>query len=297
MLLPYDGRYQSLLVAATSVGVCHERRDVTQQHRLSWACRVHQSPKREFVMMITDGTRVAVVTGCAHGIGLAITRALVRDGLTVAGVDLDGEALAEVEAATPERFRGFVADVSDPEDVARAFAEVKAWHGHLDVLVNNAGTCFMTEFTEIAPDELHRQMAINFDGAFYCCQRAVPLMLSRPGVKKIVNVSSNGAYNFDVFDPAHYRASKAALDNLTKHLSRRYAADRIAVNSVAPAMTRTRLFDVVDDDVLAHALAAMPHGAPLDPAEVADWVAFLVSPAGDCSSGNVIILNQGRDVR
>jgi NAD(P)-dependent dehydrogenase (short-subunit alcohol dehydrogenase family) len=198
------------------------------------------------VLTVTEQTRVALVTGAAHGIGLAITRALVRDGLVVAGVDVDEKALAALATAIPERFRGYRADVSDPDDVTAMFAELEA-EIHLDVLVNNAGTCFMTEFTEISPDELHRQMAINFDGAFYCCQHAVQLMLARPGVKKIVNVSSNGAYNFDVFDPAHYRASKAALDNLTKHLSRRSAADRIAVNSIAPAMTRTRLFDVVDD--------------------------------------------------
>jgi NAD(P)-dependent dehydrogenase (short-subunit alcohol dehydrogenase family) len=251
----------------------------------------------DLVLKVTEHTRVALVTGAAHGIGQAITHALVRDGLVVAGVDVDEEALAAVAAAIPERFRGYRTDVSDPDDVTRMFAELEVELQHVDVLVNNAGTCFMTEFTEISPDELHRQMAINFDGAFYCCQHAVRLMLARPGVKKIVNISSNGAYNFDVFDPAHYRASKAALDNLTKQLSRRYAADRIAVNSIAPAMTRTRLFDVVDDGVLAEALAAMPHGSPLDPAEVADWVAFLVSPAGDCASGNVIILNQGRDVR
>ena len=122
-------------------------------------------------------------------------------------------------------------------------------------------------------------------------------MLARPGIKKIVNISSNGAYNFDVFDPAHYRASKAALDNLTKHLARRYASEGIAVNSVAPAMTRTDLFDVVSPDELAEALAGMPRGEPMQPEEIAAWVAFLVSSAGDCSSGNVIILNQGRDVR
>ena len=210
-----------------------------------------------------DGTRVALVTGAAQGIGRAITRALVRDGLFVAGVDLEFEG-TEPLAPLQERFRGFTADVSDPAAVARVFADLRAEIGHLDVLVNNAGTCFMSDFTEISPAELRRQMAINFDGAFYSCQQAVPLMLERPGVKKIVNVSSNGAYNFDVFDPAHYRASKAALDNLTKHLARRYAADRISVNSIAPAMTQTRLFDVVDDDVLWVALAAMPHGAPLE---------------------------------
>ncbi len=194
-------------------------------------------------------------------------------------------------------FVPYVADLTDPDQVRRLFAEVERRHGGIDVLVNNAGTCFLTDFLDISPQEFRQQMAINFDSAFYCCQQAIPSMLRRPGIKKIVNISSNGAYNFDVFDPAHYRASKAAMDNLTKHLARQYATQGIAVNSIAPAMTRTDLFDTVTPEVLADALAAMPRGKPMQPQEVAAWVAFLVSPAGDCSSGNVIILNQGRDVR
>ena len=221
---------------------------------------------------------------------------LLADGLTVVGVDIDGGALLAM-AADREGFVAEAVDLTDAEAVRALFERVAREHGGLDVLVNNAGTCFMSDFVETPPEELRRQMAINFESAFFCCQRAIPLMLPRPGVKKIVNISSNGAYNFDVFDPAHYRASKAALDTLTKHLARRYAREGIAVNSVAPAMTRTDLFDVVPPDVLDRALAAMPRGAPMQPDEIAAWVAFLASPAGDCASGNVIILNQGRDVR
>jgi NAD(P)-dependent dehydrogenase (short-subunit alcohol dehydrogenase family) len=155
----------------------------------------------------------------------------------------------------------------------------------------------MSEFPDIPAAELDRQMALNFSAAFHCAQEAVRLMAGRSGVRKIVNISSNGAYNFDVFDPPHYRASKAALDTLTKDLARRYARDRIAVNSIAPAMTETPLFRVVSEEVLARAIAQMPHGHAMRPEQIADWVAFLVSPAGDVSSGNIIILNQGRDVR
>lgn len=240
---------------------------------------------------------LALVTGAARGMGLAICKALLAAGYRVIGVDRDGATLSQAASALGESFLPRHADVADAAAIGQVFAEVANTLGGLDVLVNNAGTCFMNDFVDISPDELHRQMAVNFDSAFFCCQQAIPLMLARPGIKKIVNISSNGAYNFEVFDPAHYRASKAAMDTLTKHLARRYAKEGICVNSIAPAMTRTDLFDVVPPDVLAQALSQMPRGRAMETSEVAAWVAFLASPAGDCCSGNVIILNQGRDVR
>lgn len=235
-------------------------------------------------------TKIAVVTGAAGGMGRAIVARLIADGLRVVGLDVDEGGLAEMAG---QGFEGRVVDLMDAAAIADVFADI----GALDVLVNNAGTCFMSEFPEIPVDEFERQMALNFSAAFHCCQAAIKGMAGRDGVRKIVNISSNGAYNFDVFDPPHYRASKAALDNLTKDLARRYARDKIAVNSIAPAMTETPLFGVLTEEVLAAAVAQMPHGRAMQPQEIAAWVGFLVSPAGDVSSGNVIILNQGRDVR
>jgi NAD(P)-dependent dehydrogenase (short-subunit alcohol dehydrogenase family) len=87
------------------------------------------------------------------------------------------------------------------------------------------------------------------------------------------------------------------MDTLTKDLARRYARDKIACNSIAPAMTQTPLFNVLTAEVLERAISAMPHGHAMQPEQIAAWVGFLISPAGDVSSGNVIILNQGRDVR
>ena len=140
-------------------------------------------------------------------------------------------------------------------------------------------------------------MAPSFAGALHCCPEAIPLMAGRSGVRKIVNISSCEAYNFDVFDPPLYRASKAELDTLTKDLARVCARDRPAVNSVTPAMSETPLFKVLTEDVLARAVAAIPHGHAIQQNEVAAWVSFLISPAGDISGGNVITLNQGSDVR
>ncbi len=241
-------------------------------------------------------TRIAVVTGAAGGMGRAITDQLLADGLQVIGVDIDGPALLAM-AADLANFTPEAVDLTEADAIADLFDRVTARFGGVDVLVNNAGTCLMSDFPDIPAAELDRQMAINFSSAFHCCQGAVKAMADRPGVRKIVNISSNGAYNFDVFDPPHYRASKAAMDTLTKDLARRYARDKIAVNSIAPAMTETPLFNVLTEDVLARAIGAMPHGHAMQPAEIAAWVGFLISPAGDISSGNIIILNQGRDVR
>jgi 2-dehydro-3-deoxy-L-rhamnonate dehydrogenase (NAD+) len=242
------------------------------------------------------GARIVIVTGAAGGMGRAISERLLADGLHVVGVDIDSAALmamtADRRAFTPE-----AVDLTDASAIADLFGRVSARFGGVDVLVNNAGTCLMSDFPDIPAAELDRQMAINFHSAFHCCQHAVKAMAGRPGVRKIVNISSNGAYNFDVFDPPHYRASKAAMDTLTKDLARRYARDKIAVNSLAPAMTETPLFNVLTQEVLDRAIAAMPHGAAMQPGEIAAWVSHLISPAGDICSGNVIILNQGRDVR
>ncbi|MEP5151697.1 SDR family oxidoreductase [Planktotalea sp.] len=241
--------------------------------------------------------RIAIVTGAAGGMGQAFVRALMADGVTVAGLDIDQSGLTELANTLGERFFPVPVDLTDADAVKDAFDLVSEQLGGVDILVNNAGTCFMSEFPDIPQDEFERQMTLNFSTAFYCCQNAVPLMLEREGVKKIINISSNGAYNFDVFDPPPYRASKAALDSLTKDLARRYARDKICVNSIAPAMTETPLFGVLSDDVLAKAIAQMPHGHAMQPEQIAGWVSFLAGPMGDVSSGNVFILNQGRDVR
>lgn len=246
--------------------------------------------------------RVAVVTGAAGGMGRAIVLQLAGQGCDIVAIDISGTGLAALEKAlsalpVSPAFLPLVCDLTDPAAIAGAFERIDETFGGLDILVNNAGTCFMSDFPGIPAEEFEKQMAVNFGSAFHCSQQAVRRMLTRKGVKKIVNISSNGAYNFDVFDPPHYRASKAAMDTLTKDLARRYAREKIAVNSIAPAMTETPLFDVLTVDVLEKAIAAMPHGHAMRPEEVAAWVGFLVSPAGDIASGNVIILNQGRDVR
>ena len=241
--------------------------------------------------------KIAVVTGPCGAIGSAIVAQLIKDGLLVVGLDINQAELVEMSKQYSDDFTGIEVDLTDAPAIEQAFKEIESKFGGVDALVNNAGNCFMSEFPNIPAAEFELQMSINFSAAFHCSQAAVKLMLGRPGIRKIVSISSNGAYNFDVFDPPHYRASKAALDTLTKDLARRYANEGISVNSIAPAMTESPLFSVVSKEVLEKALAQMPRGHAMKPSEIAAWVGFLISPAGDVSSGNVIILNQGRDVR
>jgi len=241
--------------------------------------------------------KIAVVTGAGGGMGSAITARLIQDKFHVIALDVNAESLKKLETTFSTNVTTFEVDLTSAEKIAEVFASIKAKFGGVDALVNNAGDCFMSEFPNIPAQEFEKQMAVNFSSAFYCSQESVKLMLKRPGIKKIVNISSNGAYNFDVFDPPHYRASKAAMDTLTKDLARRYAKEGICVNSIAPAMTESPLFKVLSDEVLKKAISQMPRGAAMKPDEIAAWVGFLISSAGDVSSGNVIILNQGRDVR
>ena len=241
--------------------------------------------------------KIAVVTGAGGGIGSAITSRLVDDNFHVVALDINSENLKKLETSFSNKVTTFVVDLTSADEIAEVFKNIKQEFGGVDALVNNAGNCFMSEFPNIPPQEFDKQMAVNFSSAFHCSQESVKLMLEQPGIKKIVNISSNGAYNFDVFDPPHYRASKAAMDTLTKDLARRYASAGISVNSIAPAMTYSPLFKVLSEEILNKAISQMPRGAAMKPDEIATWVGFLISSAGDVSSGNVIILNQGRDVR
>ena len=139
----------------------------------------------------------------------------------------------------------------------------------------------MSDFPNIPAQELDRQMSLNFSGAFHCCQAAIPLMEPRKGVRKIVNISSNGAYNFDVFDPPHYRASKAALENLVQSYGeevKNLSAVRVAI--VDPGKTRTRM-----------RAAAYPGEDPAsvkEPAIVADAIIKLLQ--SDFKTGHRLVI-------
>ena len=109
--------------------------------------------------------RIAVVTGAAGGMGRAIVHRLLDDGLHVVGVDINGPALVMMGADLTD-FTALACDLTDAEAITDVFDTVTRRFGGVDVLVNNAGTCFMSDFPDISADELDRQMAVNFSSAF-----------------------------------------------------------------------------------------------------------------------------------
>ena len=115
--------------------------------------------------------RVAVVTGAAGGLGRAITARLLADGFAVVGFDLDASRSGRNGGTTG--LRVWRVDLTDACAIGDAFDQIATTYGGVDALVNNAGTCFMSEFPDIPADEFDAQMDLNFGGAFHCCQAAI----------------------------------------------------------------------------------------------------------------------------
>ncbi|MFN6925426.1 MAG: SDR family NAD(P)-dependent oxidoreductase [Tabrizicola sp.] len=113
---------------------------------------------------------------------------------------LDDGALLTITAGC-DRFFPEIVDPTEKGAIAGLFDRLASRFGGLDVLINYAGTCFMSGFPEIPAAELERQRRINFRSAFQLCRQAVKAMAGRQGVRKIVNIPSNGARNFDALDP------------------------------------------------------------------------------------------------
>ena len=224
------------------------------------------------------------ITGANRGIGLALADSYRAARETVYATSRRAEeGLLQLDVTNPEAQKSVASQVTGP----------------LDLLICNAGVYLEKGDTlddGYASGLWAESFATNVTGVFLTVQALLPQLRAAKG--KIAIISSQMGSDTRAPGGSYiYRASKAALDTLTKDLARRYARDKIAVNSVAPVMTEITLFNVLTKGVLDRAIAAMQHGHAMRPSEVAAWVGFLISPAGDISSGNAIILNQGRDVR
>jgi 3-oxoacyl-[acyl-carrier protein] reductase len=230
--------------------------------------------------------KTALVTGASRGIGRAIAAELAAAGASVVLGYHSGAEEAEAVAAEIGG-RAVQADVSDPADAKRLVEEA----GELDVLVNNAG---LTRDGLIArmPDEDWRAVIdTNLGGVFHTCRAAARGMMKRRA-GSIVNVSSIVGLHGNA-GQTNYAASKAGIIGFTKSLARELGTRGVRANVVAPGYVRTRLTDVLGDDLTGAMLANTPLGRLGEPEDIATAVRFLCSDEAAFITGEVLLVDGG----
>ena len=237
--------------------------------------------------------RVALVTGAARGIGLAISRRLAAEGARVALVDLDGAAVAAAATELGEAALALTADVTQTADVERAVAAAHARWRRLDVVVNNAGITGGSKLTwELTDEDWHRVIACDLTSVFLVSRAAVKLMLGQ-GSGRIVNIASiAGKEGNPTLAP--YSTAKAGVIGSTKALAKEVATRGILVNAVAPAVIGTDMVRQMSKETVDMLVAKIPMGRIGRPEEVAALVAWLASDECSFSTGAVYDLSGGR---
>ncbi len=240
--------------------------------------------------------RVALITGAARGIGLAVAERLGREGARLALVDRDAPALASAVAALRNRGRevlDLAADVTRSVEVERVVAQVLEQWGRIDILVNNAGIAGRSATTwELTDEDWLSVPNVNLSGTFYCTRAVLPAM-RRQGYGRIVNLASIAGKEGNP-QAVPYSASKAGVIGLTKAVAKEVATEGILVNCVTPAVIRTDILRQVSDEFVQYMLSKIPMRRAGEPAEVAELVAWLASDACSFSTGAVFDISGGR---
>jgi len=245
---------------------------------------------------INADSPVALVTGGARGIGLAIGQWFLAHGHRIALLDIDGETLQRSVAAfdDSDAVLGVHADVRSPEQVAAGVARVVAKFGRIDKLVNNAGIAVFKPVMQTSYAEFRDVLATNLDGAFICTQACVPHM-RRAGKGAIVNIASISGLRASTLRVA-YGTSKAALLHLTRQLAVELGDVGIRVNAICPGPVETEMAKLVHSVAIRSDYHdAIPLGRYGTPEEMASTVGFLCSDDASFVNGQFLAVDGGFD--
>lgn len=243
-----------------------------------------------------DG-KTAIVTGASRGIGEAIALAFGHAG---ANVVLVGRTLARLEEVGA-RIRDVgantlvvQADLYRSEDIAHIVNETAEHFHGVDVLVNNAGVCYLESALDVNADTWNKTFDLNVRALFFLSQAVARQMVADARGGKIVNIASKLAV-VGMERHAAYCASKAAVVLLTKVLALEWGRHRIYVNSIGPTFIRTEMAapNLDDPERKADILSKMPIGRVGEPVDVAGAAVFLASPASDMITGELLLVDGG----
>lgn len=250
--------------------------------------------------MALDG-KIAIVTGGAQGIGLAIARRFLQDGASVVIADInDSQGAAAVkELSVLGKVRYSSTDVSSRLDVHNLVAATIEAFGDIDVLVNNAGIVHTADFLDLNEDDFDRVLRINLKGSFLCGQAVARHMVEK--VKKggnagsIINMSPINAV-VSIPEQVAYSVSKGGVGQLTRVMALSLAPYNIRVNAVGPGSIKTQMLDTVNSDAAAkhRMLSRTPLGRIGEPSEIAAVAAFLASEDASYITGQTIYADGGR---
>lgn len=240
--------------------------------------------------------KVAIVTGAAQGIGLAIAERYLRAGAKVALADTQVEKGEEIASRHPRENCIFVeTDAGSKADVERLVATTLAHFGALDIAVCNAGISHSADFLDLEEEQFDRVLRVNLKGPFLLGQAAARHM-AKNGGGAIINMSSINAV---VASPhiVPYVVSKGGLNQLTKVMALGLAPYGIRVNAIGPGSIETeQLAGIIGNDAEARRkiLARTPIGRIGQPSEIAEIAVFLASPSASYITGQVIYADGGR---